>query len=498
MVINILKNEHWWGGLTDMGAKMPFGEDSDIEVKLAPMDQGAFLYVSDKGRYIYSPKKYTAVFKDGKISIDGDDEIYFDDGYETLKDAHKAVVEKFFALEECTIDKAFFTVPQFNTWMALGYNQNENDILKYAQSIIDNGFTPGIFMIDEGWSEDYGVYDFYPGRFTDPKGMIAKLHQMGFKVMLWVTPNISPDSNAYRELSPLGYLIKNSDGEDAVRKWWNGYSCVLDLTNPDAKMWFTNKLKGCIEKYGADGFKFDAGDWYFYRDDDKTFEKRTDNEMTREYNELGYMFPYHEYRAAWNLRGVSIICRMQDKLHSWEDGGIKNIIPNTIAQGIIGCLYGCPDMIGGGALDSAGGTYDSELYVRWAQVNAYCAMMQISIAPWKVLSDDECAIVRKYTDIHEKMSDKILSLIKNASHTGEPVVRCMEYEFPNQGFETIIDQYMFGDDMLIAPIIQKGVTKREVKLPEGTWQGNDGAIYMGGQTICVDAPIDVIPVFNKM
>ncbi len=75
--------------------------------------------------------------------------------------------------------------------MALGYNQNEEDILDYAQSIIDNGFTPGIYMIDEGWSEDYGVYDFYPGRFTDPKGMIEKLHQMGFKVMLWVTPNFS-------------------------------------------------------------------------------------------------------------------------------------------------------------------------------------------------------------------------------------------------------------------------------------------------------------------
>lgn len=497
MVIDILKDEHWWGGLTDLGSKMPLGEDSDIKIAMTPIDQGAFLFVSDKGRYIYSPKKHVIEFSDGKINIDTDEDVYLESGFSTLKGAHRAVVERFFSLNENIPDELFFKVPQFNTWMALGYNQTEDGILEYAQSIIDNGFEPGIFMIDEGWSEDYGVYDFYPGRFNNPKGMIDKLHEMGFKVMLWVTPNISPDSNAYRELKELGYLTKNAQGEMAVREWWNGYSCVLDLTNPDANKWFVDKLQACLDKYNADGFKFDAGDYYFYRDDDTTYENLTDNEMTSVYNNLGNIFPYHEYRTAWNLRGQSILCRMQDKEHTWGDKGIKDIIPNTIVQGLIGCLYSCPDMVGGGALSSATGKYDAELYIRWAEANTYCSMMQFSIAPWRVLSADECDIVRNLADTHSKLGDTIMALAKNASKTGEPVVRCMEYEFSNQGFETVTDQFMLGDTILVAPIMEKGVTSRMVKLPVGDWQDCNGTVYQGGKTVEISAPLGVVPVFKK-
>lgn len=498
MVIDILKDEHWWGGLTDLGSKMPLGEDSDIKIAMTPIDQGAFLFVSDKGRYIYSPQKHVIEFSNGKITIDTDEDVYLESGFSTLKGANRAIVERFFSLNENIPDELFFKVPQFNTWMALGYNQTEDGILEYAQSIIDNGFKPGIFMIDEGWSEDYGVYDFYPGRFNDPKGMIDKLHKMGFKVMLWVTPNISPDSNAYRELKELGYLTKNAQGEMAVREWWNGYSCVLDLTNPDANKWFVDKLQACLDKYNADGFKFDAGDYYFYRDDDTTYENLTDNEMTSVYNNLGNIFPYHEYRTAWNLRGQSILCRMQDKEHTWGNNGIKDIIPNTIVQGLIGCLYSCPDMVGGGALSSATGKYDTELYVRWAEANTYCSMMQFSIAPWRVLSADECDIVRNLADTHSKLGDTIMALAKNASKTGEPVVRCMEYEFPNQGFETVTDQFMLGDTILVAPVMEKGALTRAVKLPTGDWQDSNGTNYKGGTTVEISAPLGVVPVFTRI
>lgn len=496
MIIDILKDEHWWGGLTDLGSKMPIGKDSDIKITMKPMDQGAFLFVSDKGRYIYSPQKHNIEFSGGKINIDTDDNVYFESGFSTLKAAHKALVEHFFSLNENIPDELFFKVPQFNTWMALGYNQTEDGILEYARSIIDNGFKPGIFMIDEGWSEDYGVYDFYPGRFFDPKAMIDKLHKMGFKVMLWVTPNISPDSGAFRELKELGYLTKNSTGEIAVREWWNGYSCVLDLTNPDANKWFVNKLQACLDKYNADGFKFDAGDYYFYRDDDKTYENLTDNEMTSVYNSLGNIFPYHEYRTAWNLRGQSILCRMQDKEHTWGDNGIKDIIPNTIVQGLIGCLYSCPDMVGGGAIESTAKEYDTELYVRWTEANTYCAMMQFSIAPWRVLSKRECDIVRRLADTHTEIGDVIMELAKNASRTGEPVVRCMEYEFPNEGFETVTDQFMLGSSILVAPVTEKGVNKRTVKLPHGEWYDKDGVKYQGGTITEISAPLGVVPIFT--
>ena len=497
MTIDILKDEHWWGGLTDLGSEMPIDEDSNIKITMAPIDQGAFLFVSDKGRYIYSPQKHNVEFSQGKINIDTDDNVYLESGFSTLKAAHKALVERFFSLNENIPDELFFRTPQFNTWMALGYNQTEEGILEYAQSIIDNGFKPGIFMIDEGWSEDYGVYDFYPGRFGNPKAMIDKLHKMGFKVMLWVTPNISPDSNAFRELKELGYLTKNAENKIAVREWWNGYSCVLDLTNLKANKWFVDKLQACLDKYNADGFKFDAGDYYFYRDDDKTYENLTDNEKTSVYNDLGEIFPYHEYRTAWNLRGKSILCRMQDKEHTWGDKGIKDIIPNTIVQGIIGCLYSCPDMVGGGALSSASEKYDTELYIRWAEANTYCSMMQFSIAPWCVLGENECDMIRRLADTHTKIGDIIMELAKNASKTGEPIVRCMEYEFPNQGFETVTDQFMLSDSILVAPVLEKGVLTRMVKLPYGEWHDNYGIKYRGGTVAEVSAPPGSVPVFTK-
>jgi alpha-glucosidase (family GH31 glycosyl hydrolase) len=90
-----------------------------------------------------------------------------------------------------------------------------------------------------------------------------------------------------------------------------------------------------------------------------------------------------------------------------------------------------------------------------------------------------------------------MALAKNASKTGEPVVRCMEYEFPNQGFETVTDQFMLGDTILVAPIMEKGVTSRTVKLPVGDWQDCNGTVYQGGKTVEISAPLGVVPVFKK-
>ena len=91
------------------------------------------------------------------------------------------------------------------------YDQNEVDILKYAQDIIDKGFPPGVLMIDDNWQEDYGKWEFSTLRFKDPKAMIDKLHAMGFKVMLWICPFISPDSEVFRYLAKEGMLLL--DGE---------------------------------------------------------------------------------------------------------------------------------------------------------------------------------------------------------------------------------------------------------------------------------------------
>jgi alpha-glucosidase len=138
-----------------------------------------------------------------------------------------------------------FTHPQYNTWIELMYDQNKKDILTYARAIIDNGFPPGVLMIDDNWQEDYGTLEFSARRFQNPRGMMAELHRMGFKVMLWVCPFVSADSADFRYLADQGLLLldpqktqdilwANTRNKAAVIRWWNGASACLDLSNPNA------------------------------------------------------------------------------------------------------------------------------------------------------------------------------------------------------------------------------------------------------------------------
>ena len=125
-----------------------------------------------------------------------------------------------------------------------------------------NGFPSGVIMIDDNWQDRYGTWRFDCEKFSDPAGMVKKLHSMGFKVMLWVVPFISPDSPVYRELAEKRLLIfaDSSKTKPAIIDWWNGASALVDLSNPGGYNWFREQLNFLVQTYGVDGFKFDAGD----------------------------------------------------------------------------------------------------------------------------------------------------------------------------------------------------------------------------------------------
>ena len=103
-------------------------------------------------------------------------------------------------------------------------------------------------MIDDTWQEDYGVWTFHEGVSQSRKKTIDALHALGFKVMLWVCNYISPDSYTFRELEKLGYLIQTKNGDSAIVHWWNGYSGILDLTNPDACAWLKRRLDTLVKR----------------------------------------------------------------------------------------------------------------------------------------------------------------------------------------------------------------------------------------------------------
>lgn len=499
MQIMMQDGEYWWGGIVDIGAQMPWNGESVCTVDPGTMgsDQRSPVFLSNKGRCIWSENPFVLKFNRGVIETDKD--VYLDAGAAGLKGAHTIAAQRTFAGTGIP-DRRFFEVPQYNTWIELMYNQNQKQILEYAHAIVDNGMKPGILMIDEGWSEDYGVFDFYPGRFENPKAMMEELHSLGFSVMLWVTPHISPDSNAFRELRNTDILLRDQHGKFAIREWWNGFSCVLDLSNPSAVSWFHEKLRALQEKYHVDGFKFDAGDPTMYQAGDLSSQKRVPLDCTADYAEFASGYPFNELRAVWNMGGRPLVCRLQDKLHTWDKNkGLGTLIPNMIAQGLLGYYYGCPDMIGGGDYSSflGDGKLDEELYIRWLEVSLLCPMIQFSIAPWRILSEQNYQIVKDLIAFRERYTPYILELAENAAQKHEPILRPLAYAFPDQGFETEQGMYMLGSKYLIVPMLEKGGTSRTVTLPKGVWLDHDGTEYRGGEAIELEFPLGKVYVLEK-
>lgn len=504
MTVEILENEYWYGGATEFGVKMPFGKGSSFTLDLNNPggfgDQSSPLLLSSKGRYICAAQPFKAVFGNGKIEFNCEVEVV--DGFKTLKGAQAAAAKRFFELGGKTPNLLFMQKPQFNTWIELRYNQNQRDIISYARSLLDGGMDGGVFMIDEGWAPEYGDFDFDGRKFSDPKAMVKELHGMGFKVMLWVTPYISPDGYAFREIMKADerMLLHDGEGNLALRKWWNGYSCVLDLTYAGACEWYKAKLDGTIKKYGVDGFKFDGGNAYMYRRSDKAAVPGEPCEHTRAFDKFCAQYEFNELRLVYDCPGQPIICRLVDKKPDWEEKGLAAIVPNTLIQGLLGYYYCCPDMIGGGVASAFDGvaSVDEELYLRWLAASVLCPMMQFSMSPKRILSPDSFAKAVSLTALHMKYADKIVELAKNAAVTGEPIVRMMEYEFPGEGMERVMDQFMLGDDTLVAPVTERGALTRTVALPRGRWQNSDGTIIDGGACVRMSSPLGSLIILTKI
>jgi alpha-glucosidase len=200
----------------------------------------------------------------------------------------------------------------------------------------------------------------------------------------------------------------------------------------------------------------------------------------------------------WKMGGQPLGERLSDKEHSWTD--LRKLIPDMVLEGLMGYPFSCPDMIGGGEFTSflPGKVIDQELLVRSAQCQALMPMMQFSVAPWRVLDKEHMQAILNAVQAREDHRTYILKLVKQAALSGEPVVRSMEYQFPHQGYNRINDQYMLGDRILVAPVLEKGVTQREAILPRGTWKGFDGKMYRGPATLSVGVPYDELCFFERV
>lgn len=500
LCLELLPQELWWGGRAADGRSMPFGDDvfrADLTVSHNG-NQACPLLISNEGRYIWSEEPFVFRFSEDHLTVEGHGELITGEGLGNLREAYRYVSSRFFPPAAEIPEELLFTAPQYNLWIELLYKPTQDKVLQYARDVLNNGMPPGVIMIDDNWHEPYGTWTFHSGRFPNPGQMVEELHAMGFKVMLWVCPFVSLDSYTFRELEPTGVLLKNGRGEIAIRKWWNGYSAVLDCTNPGAVKWMHTQLDALQREYGIDGFKLDAGDVEFYEPDDMSYVPTTPSGQSEAWARMGLKYKLNEYRACWKLAGQPLVQRLKDKGHEWQGDGLDALIPDGLALGLLGYAYTCPDMIGGGEIGSlTSAMLDKELFVRYAQCSALFPMMQFSAAPWRVLDQEHAEYCAEAARLHVKLGPDILELATHAARTGEPIMRHMAYEFPDEQLDSIQDQFMLGSSILVAPVIVKGARQRTVQFPTGTWIGDDGSTVEGPSKQEIEVPLSRLPYYRK-
>lgn len=514
--IPMLENEYWWGGSTLDGSKQPFCKETShtSDFRTVCHNQTMPMYLSNKGRVIWSDEPFKVTIENGKFTFDSDD-VMLETGGSTLRDAYLYAMRHHFPFSHKKLPEEFFKTAQYNTWMQFTYDPTEEGVLRYAHDIIDHGYKPGILIIDEGWHGRYGVWEFDKLKFPDPKRMIDELHSLGFKVMLWVVPYVTADGldflhSTMRLFNPENYdkqFLRTADGKIAIISWWNGYSAALDMTKQIDRDYLDNKLQHLMTAYGVDGFKFDGGHVMSYAPwsiiNGKLPEGLTPAALNIAWNEFGEKYKFHEYKDTYRGGGKAVIQRLCDRHHSWDKEGINTLIPVAITQGLVGHPYICPDMIGGGEwtyrTPEKAHLFDPELFVRMAECSALFPMMQFSWAPWEALSEEYQSYVLKMAELHAGMADEILALVENTRLSGEPMLRSLEYNYPGHGYCKIHDQFMLGEDIMAAPVITKGVKEREVVFPEGSWQSQsgDGTVYSEG-IHTVPAPLGTLLWFRRV
>lgn len=206
-----------------------------------------------------------------------------------------------------------------------------------------------------------------------------------------------------------------------------------------------------------------------------------------------------EVRVGCQTQSAPILVRMLDRRSRWGiDNGLKTLIPTALTFGLIGYPFVLPDMIGGNAYE--GVEVDRELYVRWLQINVFLPAIQFSLPPWrfndsKVIEHTRAmlALRESYTVLFDRLSNESVT-------NGWPMVRPLWWTDPaDSECQRIDDEFLLGNDLLVAPIVEKGSTKRDIYIPSGDWVDQINNTQIEGGRWYRDYPASLwqLPYFTR-
>ena len=393
----------------------------------------------------------------------------------------------------------YFKLPIYTTWVEHKVPTDQAKVLEFAEAIKKHDLPCGVIEIDDKWEAKYGDMQFDDGKFPDPKKLVDQIHKLGMKVTLWVHPFVNTDSQTFAKLKDDPRLLHDGAGNVGIINWWNGNAAVWDFSRPDAAREFRAKLDNLRKRYGIDGFKFDGADSEMVPQESRAADGKDPIEYCDNYNrETTAHYQWNETRVGIYSQKLGVVQRLIDKHSIWgPENGLAALIPEMIIVSMRGYPYAMPDMIGGNQYDND--RADKELLIRWAQASALMPLIQFSIGPWH-FDEQTVTAARKASQLHVRFAPLIIQLARQAPRTGEPILAPLWYQAPRDAStHGINDQFMLGNDVVVAPVVQKGATTRDLYLPAGKWRDlESGKVLEGGAWLRGHpAPLEVLPVFVR-
>lgn len=435
----------------------------------------------------------------------------------------------------------------FGPWMSSNNWDSQNEVIKQLDLTLKYDI-PSTVLVIEAWSDEvtyyifndakylekpsnqsysYGDYEFPKwGRWPNPKEMVERLHEEGLKCILWQIPilkEMGSINHIQKELDESyatqnGFVIENAD-ETPYRmpEGWFKDSLLLDFSNDEAVKWWFNKRNYLVEDIKVDGFKTDGGEFIFGQGL-KTSDGRTGEQLRNDYPN-DYISAYYNFINEANPNGGMTFSRAgftgaQNFPAHWAGdersnfGAFERSLYAGLSSGISGIPFWGWDLAG-----FSGDIPTAELFIRATQMATFCPIMQYHAeskaefnqdrTPWNIAerTGDIRALdyYRYYANLRMNLIPYIYDEALKTSETGIPLMRAMVIDYNEDDKTHLLDtQYMFGDALLVAPIIKEGEIKRNIYFPAGKWYNFFTNEVFGGEEYReVTAQLKEIPVFIK-
>jgi alpha-glucosidase (family GH31 glycosyl hydrolase) len=391
----------------------------------------------------------------------------------------------------------------FCTWTQYPRCIDQERILDMAEHIHRRSYPCSTLLIDDRWETCFGELEF-AADFPDAAGMVRKIHALGLKVWLWITPFVNIEARGFEELSQKAILVpsRQKPGTAALFKWWGGTAGLIDVTAPQGREWLRNKLLHLQSTYGVDGFKIDGGDYKYQ----PAAEEAAWHEFAGESGYSDALLSLFEEltpnacetRTAWLSQRRSIIWRQGGKDSHWGlDNGMAAMVTIALHLALTGYDILIPDMVPGRVqtMKADDPLPTDELFIRWMEASAFMPLIQFSYFPWNYAADTE-QIARGYALVHKKLEGY---LAQHAANRQAPLIRPIWYHAPQVAeLYAVADEYMLGPDILVAPVLASGCATRDVLLPPGDWSDAwTGETLAAGWHRNVPAPCPGMPIFVR-